>query len=1041
MSEGKPVGPGKARSRAPVPEAVVADEFDPDAEIDSIRSSRRTPAIIRRKLATPDLTKDIVVRERLTQRLSALLERHSVVNVFATAGSGKTTAVAAAVRDLDRPVAWLSLDGTEQAAGRLLVYLEAAAESQVSSATSVASDALSSSLELGEAAGLLAESLQGSRLILVCDNVERIAADERCISVLSSFARYLPTHVNLILISRVDVRLDCGSTSERDRVGELGESDLAFDVGEASAALRAQGQSEVDPARAVAATGGWVTGVLFEGWSLARSGDLDPESLRSYVAENIFNSLTLAERTFLLHTSLLDEISVEGARALGQENAAHTMAILRRRHLPVTWSGDGVCMTSRPVFRDFLQAALEQEDARTISEVRRRHAEVLISRGEREEAVDELLRLGDVEAAGRQAAVALPSLVARMDFAPAARWLDAMDVAERSPTPEVASVILRVAFALEECGRGIELIDRHGYDWLAGLKASDFEEAHVLACWCLWHVGRIDEARSIADRLPTGRNWQIAQTMIANATGEVPPPFPEYSTMPSGPLDGLLMRLAFMRGRLEGLEDPGSFDPWRTLSGGPWVVAALRASGRLDDAMAIYEPRGGASKEVWLHSVDAVDLMLDLGRGREAWASLKRGRDLIRSTGSRVFKNVSLLAEVKLWLRLENDTQRADHVLDQATANGAMDYAFTRELCQLWSGLSMLRQGRESEANALLGECVASMQKGDRLLDLPTAAVYLAEAQWRLGLEEESDSTAELAMVTASTHGSKHVLLTALGDMPSVAVRAADATLGRTSPWHETLSVLSGQHPVRINVTAPRLVLEEFGEPVLTVDGEPVQPRLTKSVEFLSYLLGAPERRATRQELLGALFDGRDDAAGRSYLRQALYRLREVLPPELGPAQDGDVFQLAGPDLAVGSAQRAVDLVAQAGRQDGDVRLQTLSHAINCAARGLYLAPSSGEWVADRRAALTETFLAARVDAAKISFRLNRYGEAKALVDHVLREDQYREQAWQLAIKLAHASASDDAVLALYQRYVARMRELGVPPSDEVRRLVTQLRR
>jgi DNA-binding SARP family transcriptional activator len=189
------------------------------------------------------------------------------------------------------------------------------------------------------------------------------------------------------------------------------------------------------------------------------------------------------------------------------------------------------------------------------------------------------------------------------------------------------------------------------------------------------------------------------------------------------------------------------------------------------------------------------------------------------------------------------------------------------------------------------------------------------------------------------------------------------------------------------------------------------------------------------------LFGGRSDAASRSYLRQALYRLREVLPDGLGATQDGDVVQLVGPALAMGSAQRAVDLVAQAGRQDGEIRLQTLSHALRIAERGPYLATVSGDWVAERRVVLAETFLSARVAAANLAYRMNRYREAKGLVDRVLREDPYREQAWQLAIRLAHASGSDDVVLALYQRYVARMRELGVPPSDEVRRLVVQLRR
>lgn len=1004
-------------------------------------SGRPQRSIIRRKLAVPEPSKDVMVRERLNQRLHDLLERHSVVNVFATAGAGKTTAVSLALRVLGRPVAWVSLDGTERAAGRLLVYLEAAVEGQVPSAAGVATDALSSNLQIGEAAGLLAESLQGSGLVVVCDNVERIAPDETCIAVLSAFARYLPSDVQVVLISRVDVRLDSGSTSERDRVGELVENDLAFNVQEAAKALRTVGHLDVDPAQAVDATGGWVTGVLFEGWRHAQSKNLDPDSLRSYVAANIFDSLSVDERAFLLRTSLLDEVSVEGARAQGQENAAHIMGDLRGRHLPVSWSADGTRMTPHSVFRDFLRNALEREDAETISDVRRRHAEILVASGEREEAVDELLRLGDVEEAGRLAALALPTLVARMDFAPAARWLDAMGTSTHAPTPQIASVILRVAFALEQCGRGVELIDRHGYGWLHELEAPAFEEAHVLACWCLWHAGRLDEARSIAGQLPPGRNWQIAHTLIANATGDEPPSFPDQSTMPSGPLDGLLMRLAFMRGRLDGLEDPGSFDPWRTISGGPWVVAALRATGRLDAAMSIYEPRGGSSQEVWLHAVDAVDLMLDLGRGQEAWASLQRGRDLIASTGSRVFGNVSRLAEAKLCLRLEGDTQRADRVLADAAAHGVSDYAFTRELWQLWSGLSMLRQDRDAEACELLSKCVESMRKGDRQLDLPTAAVYLAEAQWRLGLEDESDATADLAMVTASTHGTQHVLLTALTDVPSVAARAADTTTSRMSPWHETLAVLSGQHPVRVNVSAPRLLLEEFGEPVLTVDGEVVQPRLTKSVELLSFLLGAPDRTATREELLGALFGGRDDPAGRSYLRQALYRLREVLPAELGPAQDGDVFTLVGPELAMGSAQRAGDLIAQASRQDGEIRLQTLSRSLASAERGPFLATVSGEWVADRRASLVDEFISARVDAAKIAFRLSRYREAKGLVDNVLRDDPYREQGWQLAIRLAHASGSDDAVLALYQRYVARMRELGVPPSDEVRRLVTRLRR
>ncbi len=219
-------------------------------------------------------------------------------------------------------------------------------------------------------------------------------------------------------------------------------------------------------------------------------------------------------------------------------------------------------MTSHPVFRDFLRGALDQQqDAETIVQVRRRHADVLIANGDREEAVDELLRIGDVDAAARLAAGELPSLMARMDLAPAARWLDAIGGSVRTLTPEIGSVILRAAFALDQCGRGVELIDRHGCAWLPDPGDPSADETHVLVCWFLWQAGRIAEARSIADRMPAGRGRQIADTLIALATGADPPPFPEHSATPSGPLDGLLIRLAYLRGRARGARRPRIIRP------------------------------------------------------------------------------------------------------------------------------------------------------------------------------------------------------------------------------------------------------------------------------------------------------------------------------------------------------------------------------------------------------------------------------------------------------------------------------------------------
>ena len=83
------------------------------------------PSLIERKLRVPPPPARVARRPRLDALLASLLRRHRVVVVAATAGAGKTTAVAEAVRGLGGPAAWLTVDGTDAAPGRLLAYLEA----------------------------------------------------------------------------------------------------------------------------------------------------------------------------------------------------------------------------------------------------------------------------------------------------------------------------------------------------------------------------------------------------------------------------------------------------------------------------------------------------------------------------------------------------------------------------------------------------------------------------------------------------------------------------------------------------------------------------------------------------------------------------------------------------------------------------------------------------------------------------------------------------------------------------------------------------
>lgn len=133
-------------------------------------------------------------------------------------------------------------------------------------------------------------------------------------------------------------------------------------------------------------------------------------------------------------------------------------------------------------------------------------------------------------------------------------------------------------------------------------------------------------------------------------------------------------------------------------------------------------------------------------------------------------------------------------------------------------------------------------------------------------------------------------------------------------------------------------------------------------------------------------------------------------------------------------------MIGQADRQDDEARAATLTQALARSDRGPYLQGFSSAWVDARRAEISERLLRARLDLARIAFRLGRYWESGNAVDFVLRQDPYREDAWLLKLSLAQASGSDDGVLATYQRYVATIKEIGVPPSAEIQRHVSRIR-
>ena len=177
----------------------------------------------------------------------------------------------------------------------------------------------------------------------------------------------------------------------------MGDADLSFTPPEAAEALAVVGKGDADAESVVQATGGWVTGVLFEAWRSAEhvpgmGGEADP--LHGYLSAQILAELCPADRDFLVETAVLHEVSPVRAAALGRADAGERLASLRTAHLPFAWMPGQLAMRCHPRFHEYLVARLERRPAEEVRALRLAHGRLLADEGLHEEATDELLVAG-----------------------------------------------------------------------------------------------------------------------------------------------------------------------------------------------------------------------------------------------------------------------------------------------------------------------------------------------------------------------------------------------------------------------------------------------------------------------------------------------------------------------------------------------------------------------------------------------------------------------------------------------------------------------
>jgi two-component SAPR family response regulator len=232
----------------------------------------------------------------------------------------------------------------------------------------------------------------------------------------------------------------------------------------------------------------------------------------------------------------------------------------------------------------------------------------------------------------------------------------------------------------------------------------------------------------------------------------------------------------------------------------------------------------------------------------------------------------------------------------------------------------------------------------------------------------------------------------------------------------------------------------EFGRQAVLVNGEEVRVRLTKSFELLAFLANRSPQEASREELLEALFESRTDEAAASYLRQATLKLRKILPESLEIDRSSGRIRLNGRMRVTSESERLIHLLGQATSLRGSERLRTLLAAFEIADRGTYLSAVRSPWADERRMYLGRLVRDGCCEAAELSFAEGHLNQARQLADEVLRQDQFRETAWRLLMRLDHAVGDHDRVVTTFRDCERTLKEIGAEPSSATVQLLTDLR-
>ncbi|MEN4013508.1 MAG: LuxR C-terminal-related transcriptional regulator [Bellilinea sp.] len=301
--------------------------------------------------------------------------------IIAPAGYGKTTLVAAWAAVTPYPVAWLTMQSTDQGKSRFLIYLAYALQriSPNLGQTTLALLQSGGSHEAGLYALVNDLADLDTDIALVVDDYHSAETQETN-DILDFLMENRPSAFHLILISRVTPRLNLSRLRVSHQVMDVTREDLRFRKAEASAFFETSMDVQMQPdtlEELQQSMEGWAAGLQLAALAITRNPEpvhvsTGQELMFNYIADEVLGYESPAVQDFLMITALFERFCAACIERIyttlciePADRVAERMAYIERANLFLVQL-DANWYRYHALFMDFLRGRLTPAQKRPI---------------------------------------------------------------------------------------------------------------------------------------------------------------------------------------------------------------------------------------------------------------------------------------------------------------------------------------------------------------------------------------------------------------------------------------------------------------------------------------------------------------------------------------------------------------------------------------------------------------------------------------------------------------------------------------------------